>query len=74
MIKLDFDTEFPFADVTNPKKQVAKLITLKDQFLTREKQTIEKDLADDNQRFNVLVEAMSEVVKEYMEKQKKSDF
>lgn len=74
VIKLDFDTEFPFADVTNPKKQVAKLMTLKDQFLTREKQTIEKDLADDNQRFNVLVEAMSEVVKEYMEKQKKSDF
>ena len=41
---------------------------LKEQFLTRQKQVIEKDLADDNQRFNVLVEAMSEAVKEYMDK------
>ena len=54
--------------MTNPKKQVAKLIMLKEQFSTRQKQVIEKDLADDNQRFNVRVEAMSEVVKEYMEK------
>ena len=54
--------------MSNPKKQVAKLIMLKEQFLTRQKQVIEKDLADDNQRFNVLVEARSEVVKEYMEK------
>ena len=41
---------------------------LKEQFLTRQKQIIKKNLADDNQRFNVLVEAMSEVVKEYMDK------
>ena len=54
--------------MSNPKKQVAKLIMLTEQFLTRQKQVIEKDLADDNQRFNVLVEAMSEVVKEYMDK------
>lgn len=70
LIKLDFDTEFPFSDVFNPKKQVAKLVTLKEQYLTRQKQTVEKDLEDDSQRFNILVEAMSEVVKEYMEKQK----
>ena len=68
VIKLEFWTDFPFSDVSNPKKQVAKLIMLKEQFLTRQKQVIEKDLADDNQRFNVLVEAMSEVVKEYMDK------
>ena len=68
VIKLEFWTDFPFSDVSNPKKPVAKLIMLKEQFLTRQKQVIEKDLADDNQRFNVLVEAMSEVVKEYMDK------
>lgn len=71
LIKLEFNTEFPFADVSNPKKQVAKLIMLKEQFLAREKKTLEKDLEEDGQRFNVLVEAMSEVVKEYMEKQQK---
>lgn len=68
LIKLEFDTEFPFADVNNPKKQVAKLITLKEQFMERQKQVIEKDLHEDDQRFNVLVEAMSEVVKDYLDK------
>jgi len=68
VIKLEFDTEFPFADVTNPKKQVSKLITLKEQFMERQKQVIEKDLHEDDQRFNVLVEAMSEVVKDYLDK------
>lgn len=68
VIKLEFDTEFPFADVTNPKKQVSKLITLKEQFMERQKQVIEKDLYEDDQRFNVLVEAMSEVVKDYLDK------
>ncbi len=41
---------------------------LKESFLTKQKQQVEKDLSDDSERFNVLVEAMSEVVKEYMEK------
>ena len=68
VIKLEFDTEFPFADVINPKKQVSKLITLKEQFMERQKQVIEKDLHEDDQRFNVLVEAMSEVVKDYLDK------
>lgn len=68
LIKLEFDTEFPFLEVPHPKKQVGKLTLLKEKFLTQQKQTIEKDLSEDNERFNVLVEAMSEVVKEYMEK------
>lgn len=68
LIKLEFDTEFPFADISTPKKQAGKLTVLKEAFLTKQKQTIEKDLSEDNERFNVLVEAMSEVVKEYMEK------
>ena len=68
LIKLEFDTEFPFADISAPKKQAGKLTVLKESFLTKQKQTIEKDLSDDNERFNILVEAMSEVVNEYMEK------
>ena len=40
---------------------------LKESFLTRQKKQIEQDLSEDNERFNVLVEAMSEVVKEYMD-------
>ena len=68
LIILEFDTEFPFADISAPKKQAGKLTVLKESFLTKQKQTIEKDLSDDNERFNILVEAMSEVVKEYMEK------
>ena len=41
---------------------------LKESFLTRQKKQIEQDLSEDTERFNVLVEAMSEVVKEYMDK------
>lgn len=67
LIKLEFDTEFPFNDVTRPKKQVRKLMMLKEEFLSRQKQQVEKDLSEDNDRFNVLVEAMSEVVKEYLD-------
>ena len=67
LIKLEFDTEFPFADVNSPKKQVRKLMMMKEDFLSRQKQQVEKDLSEDNERFTVLVEAMSEVVKEYLD-------
>jgi hypothetical protein len=40
---------------------------MKEDFLSRKKQQVEKDLSEDNDRFNVLVEAMSEVVKEYLD-------
>ena len=68
LIKLEFDTEFPFTDIDAPKKKLCKLMMLKESFLTRQKKHIEQDLSEDNERFNVLVEAMSEVVKEYMDK------
>jgi hypothetical protein len=64
---LEFDTEFPFTDVNSPKKQVRKLMMMKEDFLSRQKQQVEKDLSEDNERFTVLVEAMSEVVKEYLD-------
>ena len=72
LIKLEFDTEFPFNDVSHPKKQVRKLMMLKEEFLSRQKQQVEKDLSEDNDRFNVLVEAMSEVVKEYLDQKTSS--
>ena len=67
LIKLEFDTEFPFNDVASPKKQVRKLMMMKEEFLSRQKQQVEKDLSEDNERFTVLVEAMSEVVKDYLD-------
>jgi hypothetical protein len=45
---------------------------LKEEFLSRQKQQVEKDLSEDNDRFNVLVEAMSEVVKEYLDQKTSS--
>ena len=60
---LEYKTE-----IDAPKKQLWKLMMLKESFLTRQKKQIEQDLSEDNERFNVLVEAMSEVVKEYMDK------
>ena len=43
LIKLEFDTEFPFTDVAHPKKQVRKLMMMKEDFLSRKKQQVEKD-------------------------------
>jgi len=65
--KFIFVTLPTMASDTTPK-QLGKLMMLKESFLTRQKKQIEQDLSEDNERFNVLVEAMSEVVKEYMDK------
>jgi len=66
LIRLEHGVEFPFEKVSNPKKQAAKILQLKARFL----RTIPEESSNfnDNSKFDVLVEALWEVVKDYIDK------
>jgi len=65
MIKLDRDIEFPFENVSNPQKQMAKILKYKEQFAGL---SPKKELGIDNEKMSIIAEALGEVVKEYLEK------
>lgn len=65
MIRLEHWIEFPFEDITAPKKQAAKILQLKDRFVL---DRWEEGGMDDHRKFDVLVEALGEVVKDYIDK------
>ncbi|NOZ44446.1 MAG: hypothetical protein GXP45_04890 [bacterium] len=71
LINLEQGIEFPFENITSPKKQVDKIMRLKDYYSRQELNKVEEDLkseyaGDDNMQ--IVMEAFSEVVKEYMDK------
>ncbi|MDD2537375.1 MAG: hypothetical protein PHU61_02695 [Candidatus Absconditabacteria bacterium] len=71
-IQLGNNVDFSFHDVSAPKRQVAKMMLYKQNYEEEQKQKIEKDLEGDQKNFDVLVDALGEVIKEYLEE--KSDF
>ena len=74
-IKLDHWVEFPFDNISGPKKQVWRITRMKDHFLWQKRDRDLKSLEGEETKFNILVEALWEVVQEYMEKwQKKPDY
>jgi len=74
-IKLEHWVDFPFDNVSRPQKQVWKIMRMKDYFLSQKRDQDLKDSSWEDAKFNILVEALWEVVQEYMEKwQKKSEF
>ena len=75
LIRLEHGIEFPFEDITAPKKQAAKISQLKDRF-TFNRWSAEHSVSD-HKKFDVLVEALWEVVKDYIDKwerKEKEDF
>ncbi len=70
LLNLEHDLNISFDEVYLPKKWISKITLLKQEYLDREKITLEKDLAEDQESFEILVEAMGEVVKEYLGKNK----
>lgn len=68
-IHLEHEITFTFENVSNPKKHIKKILSLKE---NHESKKINEDLdikpTDDN--INMLTEALSEVLKEYLEKKK----
>lgn len=66
LIRLEHGVEFPFEKVSNPKKQAAKILQLKSRFIRVLPE--ESSNLSDNNKFDVLVEALWEVVKDYIDK------
>ena len=72
MIRLEHGVEFPFENVSHPKKQAAKILQLKNRF-SYKKETDEIEETD-NKKFDILVEALWEVVKDYIYKKNEDEY
>lgn len=68
-ITLDHGIEYPFEDISNPKKQVDKILNLKNRF-SIQVQTEQEESELEWKKFDILVEALWEVVKDYIDKDK----
>lgn len=66
-ITLDHGIEYPFEDISNPKKQVDKILQLKNRFSVPVEQR-QEDAELEWKKFDILVEALWEVVKDYIDK------
>ncbi|MCK9466737.1 MAG: hypothetical protein M0P94_00225 [Candidatus Absconditabacterales bacterium] len=65
-IKLNYGIDFPFENISNPKKQADKLLQLKAHFsYSKDDDSLS---AGDEKKFDILVEALGEVVKDYIDK------
>ncbi len=71
MIKLEHWVEFPFEKVSYPKKQAEKILQLKNRFSYKTDVVLENN---DDKKFDILVEALWEVVKEYIDKKNVSGY
>lgn len=65
-ITLDHDIQYPFEDISNPKKQADIILQLKNRFSVPVQEP--EDPEKDAQKFDILVEALWEVVKDYIDK------
>ena len=64
-ITLDHGIEYPFEDISNPKRQVDKILQLKWRFSIP---VVEENPELEWKKFDILVEALWEVVKDYIDK------
>lgn len=72
-IILDHEITYEFEQVSSPKKQVKKIIKLRDRYLAQkeDQENQEQDWwSKDYEQINILSEALSDVIKEYLEKKK----
>ena len=67
LIQMWNDIDFSFHDVAHPKKSASKLILNKKQFEEIKKKKIEQDLQWDQRQFDILVDALWEVIRDYMD-------
>ena len=66
IIKLEHGIEYPFDNINSPQKQAEKILKLKNQFAPTNPNAAKVVLTDD--KMSIIAEALSEVVKEYMDK------
>lgn len=66
IITLDHGVEYPFEDITAPQKQAERILKYKMQFSPNISADASASL--NNEKMSIIAEALSEVVKEYMDK------
>lgn len=66
VIKLEHEIEYPFDNIDSPQRQVDKILKLKNQHWLLVPNDKGISLGDD--KMAIIAEALSEVVKEYMDK------
>ena len=66
LIQMWNDINFSFNDVAHPKKSASKLILNKKEYEELKKKKIEQDLEWDQRQFDILVDALWEVIRDYM--------
>jgi len=67
LIQMWNDINFAFNDVYHPKKSASKLSLNKKNYEELKKKKIEEDLQWDQRKFDILVDALWEVIRDYME-------
>ncbi len=66
LIKLEHGIEYPFENINSPQKQADRIMKLKTQFWWP--LSDEKSVSINDEKMSIIAEALSEVVKEYMDK------
>ena len=67
LIQMWNDINFSFSDISHPKKSASKLTLNKKNYEEAKKKKIEQDLEWDQRQFDILVDALWEVIRDYME-------
>lgn len=65
-IRLEHWVDFPFENISNPKKEVDKIIQMKTRFMAPVQKAEEEKSEEENKKFDILVEALWEVVQDYI--------
>ncbi len=67
LIQMWNDIDFSFSDISHPRKSASKFTLHKKQYEEAKKKKIEQDLEWDQRHFDILVDALWEVIRDYME-------
>ena len=67
LIQMGNEIDFAFNDVSHPRKSASKLTLNKKNYEELKKKKIEQDLEGDQRQFDILVDALWEVIRDYME-------
>ena len=67
LIQMWNDIDFSFSDISHPRKSASKLTLHKKNYEEAKKKKIEQDLEGDQRHFDILVDALWEVIRDYME-------
>ena len=67
LIQMWNEINFAFNDVSHPKKSASKLSLTKKNYEELKKKKIEEDLQWDQRQFDILVDALWEVIRDYMD-------